>query len=260
MDEQAHLNAEVWEHGDFVGVYATRELRPAEAILLERYRGPLSGRVLELGCGAGRLTGHLAELASELHAIDISPAMIDYCRRAYPRVAFAVGDLRDLSRFGGCFDAVLAPFNVIDVLGDGERRRVLREIHRLLAEDGVLIASSHNLASAPAIARPTRVEGASMRELARSVRRIPLRVRNYRRLAGRQRRERDYAVLVDEAHDFSLLHYYISRDAQQRQFAQEGFELVECLRLSGEPAAAGDEAASASELYYVARPARAQTP
>jgi hypothetical protein len=65
---------------------------------------------------------------------------------------------------------------------------------------------------------------------------------------------------VDEAHDFSLLHYYTSRDAQQRQFAQEGFELVECLRLSGEPVAAGDDAASAAELYYVARPAPAPPP
>jgi hypothetical protein len=29
MDEQAHLNSDIWEHGDFVDFYATRELRPA---------------------------------------------------------------------------------------------------------------------------------------------------------------------------------------------------------------------------------------
>ena len=32
MDEQAHLNADVWEHGDFVAQYATRELRPVEGV------------------------------------------------------------------------------------------------------------------------------------------------------------------------------------------------------------------------------------
>ncbi|HTW43638.1 MAG TPA: methyltransferase domain-containing protein [Solirubrobacteraceae bacterium] len=256
-DEQAHLNAGVWERGDFVALYATHELRPAETILLERHRRQLSGRVLELGCGAGRLTGHLRERARELQAVDISPAMIDYCRRAYPGVAFTVGDLRDLSRFAsGSLDAVLAPFNVIDVLGDSERRRLLREVHRLLVGDGVFIVSSHNLAHAPAIARPTHVDGISPRALARSALRMPRRVRNHRRLAHMQRRERDYAILVDEAHDFSLLHYYISRDAQQRQFAQEGFELLECRELSGEPVGEGETGASASELYYVARPAR----
>ncbi len=258
MDEQEQLNAGVWEHGDFVDLYTTRELRPAEAILLERYREALSGRVLELGCGAGRLTGHLSELTRELHGLDISPAMVEHCRRAYPDVAFTVGDLRDLSGFASdSLDAVLAPFNVIDVLGDGERRRVIGEIRRTLVGEGLLIVSSHNLAYAPAIARPTRVEGRKPRVIAWNLRQIPRRMRNRRRLAPLQRRERDYAVLVDEAHDFSLLHYYISRDAQERQFSEEGFELLECLALSGEPVAAGETCAACPELYYVARPASA---
>ena len=68
-----------------------------------------------------------------------------------------------------------------------------------------------------------------------------------------ERRERDYAVLVDEAHEFTLLHYYISRDAQERQLAEEGFELVECLALSGEPVGPGEARADCAELYYVAR-------
>jgi SAM-dependent methyltransferase len=254
MDEQAHLNADVWEHSDFVAQYATSELRPVETLLLERYRLQLCGRVLELGCGAGRLTGHLSQLSREVHGVDLSPAMVEYCRRAYPSVTFTVGDLRDLSPFaGGSFDVIVAPFNVIDVLGDSERRRVIREIGRLLVDGGLLIVSSHNLHYAPSIARPTRIEERTARGVARSLHQLPRRLRNRRRLAHLQRRERDYAVLVDEAHDFSLLHYYISRDAQARQFAEEGFELLECRQLSGAPVDPGEACAECPELYYVAR-------
>jgi hypothetical protein len=57
QDEQSLVNADVWAHGDFVKDYAWKDLRPAEARLFELHREQLSGRVLELGCGAGRVTG-----------------------------------------------------------------------------------------------------------------------------------------------------------------------------------------------------------
>ena len=98
-DSQALLNAEQWSGGDFVELYASRSLRPVETILIDRYRPALSGRVLELGCGAGRLTGHLIEVARAVEGIDLSPAMIAYCRQTYPRATFRVGDLQDLSAF-----------------------------------------------------------------------------------------------------------------------------------------------------------------
>ncbi|MDT7547825.1 MAG: hypothetical protein QOE84_219, partial [Actinomycetota bacterium] len=125
-DASQRVNDKLWSRLDLVKVYATRDLRPIEVMLLVRYREALSGRVLELGCGAGRLTGYLAELASVAHGVDISPAMVDHCRRAYPRAIFSEGDLRDLSAFDpGSFDVVVASYNVVDVLGDRERRAAL---------------------------------------------------------------------------------------------------------------------------------------
>src|ERR1700730_14061998 len=117
-DVQERLNAEFWERGEYVSYYATEELRVAERTLLERHRDALAGRVLELGCGAGRLTGHLCELAHVLHAVDISPAMVAFCRGCYPRPGVSEADLRDLSQFeDDSFAVVVAPFNVLDVLG-----------------------------------------------------------------------------------------------------------------------------------------------
>jgi SAM-dependent methyltransferase len=253
-DSQERLNAEVWAQADFVDFYATHKLRAVEATLLERHRDALAGRVLELGCGAGRLTGHLCEIAHSLHAVDISPAMVAYCRQTYPKATFSEGDLRDLSRFEPeSFDVVVAPFNVLDVLGDAERRRVLEEIRGVLVSGGLLIMSSHNRGFAPRIGAGLRTYVGNPRQPLESVRHLPRRLRNRRRLAPLQREEGGYAIVNDEAHDFSVLHYYISRDSQEAQFAERGFELLECLDREGRPVAAGEAAAHCPELHYVAR-------
>ena len=54
--------------------------------------------------------------------IDISPTMVDYCRRRYPELEFQVGDLADLSGLADASrDVVVAEFNVLGVLDDPER-------------------------------------------------------------------------------------------------------------------------------------------
>src|SRR5437868_1444323 len=94
---QALVSERVWGDGVHVSAFASRELRPVEVTLLVRYRDELRGRVLELGCGAGRLTGYVVDLAETAVGLDVSPAMVDYCRAHYPEGRFEVGDLRDLS-------------------------------------------------------------------------------------------------------------------------------------------------------------------
>jgi SAM-dependent methyltransferase len=253
-ERQSALNAGVWTRGEFLDEYTSRRLRPVEAVLLDRYREDLHGRVLELGCGAGRLTGHLLERSTSVSALDLSPAMIAYCRRVYRQAEFEVGDLRNLSRFeNGSFEAVVAAFNVLDVVDDRERRGILTEIGRVLLPGGLLIMSSHNLAYAPLIEGPLRLHAESLWGLAHSIKSLPRRVRNRRRLRPLQRVESGYAILNDEAHDFALLHYYTTRDAQDRQLEEEGFELLECLDLNGRSVATGELAAQCPELHYVAR-------
>jgi SAM-dependent methyltransferase len=210
--------------------------------------------VLELACGAGRLTGYLIETAAKAHGIDISAVMIAHCRAAYPDVVFEVGDLRDLSCFAErSFDAVLAPYNALDVLGDDERRRVLREIARLLVGDGLLIMSSHNRAHAARLGVRARLLLGSPRRPVASLRRLPARIRNRRRLMALERETPDYALRNDEAHDFGVLHYYVTLDVQERQLEAAGFQLLECLDLSGGAIARGGQARGCPELHYVAR-------
>jgi SAM-dependent methyltransferase len=254
-DEQTALNEEVWARGEFVDNYARRQLRPVEEVVLERYRQALTGRVLELGSGAGRLTGHLIELGGEVHGLDLAPAMVAYCREAYPGGTFSVGDLRDLSGFAeGALDAVVGTFNVIDVFGDVERRRVFGEVRRVLAPGGLFIVSSHNRGYVPRTSLALRVLSGGTKRPWRSAKGLPRRLRNRRKFRPLEREEPGYALINDEAHDFAVLHYYISCEAQCRQFAEEGFETIECLDLEGHAVAEGAAAAHCSELHYIVRP------
>lgn len=253
-DPVARVNRAAWSRGGQLRHYTTRELRPAEAVILDRHRAALTGRVLELGSGAGRLTGHLAAVAREARGLDLHPEMLEHARTACPQATFDEGDLADLSPYAdGEWDAVVAAWNVLDVLGDGSRRHVLGEIHRILAPEGALIFSSHNRAAAPDVPPPTRLRTSDPLGLAADLLRLPRRWGNHRRLAPLESEHPDHAIVNDSALDYALLHYYIARDDQERQLAAAGFALLECLDHDGRPVPAGAEAAGSSELHYVAR-------
>jgi SAM-dependent methyltransferase len=248
------VNDALWSTADLVRDYSGRTLRPAEVMLLVKYREALGGRALELGCGGGRLSGYLVDLSPDFHGLDISPLMVAHCQRAYPTGHFEVGDLRELPAYPQTeFDLVFASYNVLDVLDDPQRRRVLADINAMLTEGGLLIMSSHNLAFAPSIPKPTSVRAPDPLRGLRELLRVPRRVRNHRRLRKLELIADDHAILIDDAHDFAILHYYIGRDTQERQLASLGFELIDCLDLDGRTVLSGEEAAHAPELHYVAR-------
>jgi SAM-dependent methyltransferase len=237
-------------------------------LLLTRYRDRFAGRVVEIGCGGGRLLGYLVRLARRAEGIDVSPAMVRYCRAAFPEAAVTQGDLRALdSCLEGSFDVVLASDNILDILDDRERRRVLSEIgERYLIDGGLLVFSTHNLAymDAPPPASPDHGRVGRARSLVRkaldtspaaAARGLARRRReriNRQRLAPLQYRAADHAVLNDEAHEYGLLHYYIRRGDQQRQLESLGFALIECLELDGAAVPDGRDGVGPS-LYYVAR-------
>jgi len=263
--DQVSANERLWRAGAYVDVYATRSLAPVEVMILVRYREALSGRVVEVGCGAGRVLGYLVDLGGEVCGIDLSPDMVAYCRRTYPAADVRVGDAAALGDvIPGPFDAIVAANNLVDVFDDGRRRAVLAEFGRLLAPDGVLIFSSHNLADLRRVTRERPqarsglqrigdiLLGHSLRELISAARRLPARIRNRRRLAPLQQTTDDYAIVNDETFDYGLLHYYIGRDAQERQLRAAGLELIECLDPDGGPVPGGRDGAG-PWLHYVAR-------
>jgi SAM-dependent methyltransferase len=252
--EPGAVNTAWWRRGRFVGLYATRILRPVEVMLVVRHREQLAGRVLELGCGAGRITGYLLALGREVTGLDVSPAMIAECRRRYPGGRFLEGDMADLSGFpNSSLDVVIVGFNVLDIFGDARRRQTLREIHRVLAPDGLLIMSSHNRAHLPLVPGPRHIRRSDPLRFTADLVRAPLRSVRHRRLRTLERNERGYAILSDGTHGFAFVHYFITPESQFRQLEEEGFEPLSCEDLDGEPLADGDRAPTCPELHYVAR-------
>ena len=248
---QARASDAAWNAGNHVATYANRSLRPAEVMVLVTYRDALRGRVLEIGCGAGRVTGYLVALGGDVHGLDVSARMVEHCVATYPAGTFSQGDMRDLSAFGpGSFDVVVAAYAVLDVVNDTERRQALGEIHRVLAPDGLLIMSSHNRAFT--ITGPVDTSRGLL-GTALDLRRAPRRLRNRRSLRRYEVQRQDYAILNDSAHDYSVLHYYITRDVQEHQLSELGFELIECTDLDARAVAPGQTASEHPELHYVAR-------
>jgi SAM-dependent methyltransferase len=248
----ADHNAAVWRTGAWVSNYDDWRLSPAEILLLLRYRESLSGRVLELGPGAGRVTGYLAELATELTALEISPDMADACRRRVPSATVLVGDMEDLGDVADAsLEAVVGTCNVLDVLDDPERRALLTEIRRILVPGGLLVFSSHNRDAG--VRRPWHPQDWHRpRALASFVMRFATHLRNHRRLRALERDAGDYALRNDEAHGFTMVLYSISAESQRRQLAETGFTLERCLTDDGQ-ALSGAEKSTAPYLHYAAR-------
>jgi SAM-dependent methyltransferase len=102
------------------------------------------GRVLELGCGTGRVTVPLARTgAAEVVGIDRSAPMLARgrarLRRArLPKVGLVRGDIRHLPFAGGSFDTVLAPYGVLQsLLRENDLLDTLGAVAALLPRGGV---------------------------------------------------------------------------------------------------------------------------
>lgn len=91
-DERARQNARFyvvtsradWTDEEF---FASGERAIAEDILTDmtnicQGKNPAEMRVLEIGCGAGRLTRALANIFGEVHAVDVSGEMVEQARQA----------------------------------------------------------------------------------------------------------------------------------------------------------------------------------
>jgi SAM-dependent methyltransferase len=91
--------------------------------------------VLELGCGAGRLTRPLLDKGHAVTAVDNSPDMLQHVPGAAEKVC---GDIERLE-LGRTFDAVLLASNLINVADDAGRRALLDACRRHLSPRGVLL-------------------------------------------------------------------------------------------------------------------------
>lgn len=97
-------------------------------------------RVVELGCGSGRILAALADQVAELHGVDASEETLALARKKLP--ASVKLHRGEMERFdvGGGFDRVLIPFNGIYCLPDLESVRcAFAQVEKALAAGGLLV-------------------------------------------------------------------------------------------------------------------------
>lgn len=108
-----------------------------------RLRSPM--RVLDLGCGYGRIANRLAAEGLVVTALDQSADLLDLARRAAsdPPPEFIEGDMRALE-MRECFDAVLLWFSTFGYFDELENAAVLTGTFRCLRPGGRLAIETRN--------------------------------------------------------------------------------------------------------------------
>jgi SAM-dependent methyltransferase len=147
--------AEGWEGWDeYAAFYDWENARTVGRRDVAFWRGLAArakGRVLELGCGTGRVLVPLAREGARVVGVDRSAPMLDRARRklaraaarrrasgARPlRAALVRGDIRHLPWRPQAFGLVMAPYGILQSLTrDADLRRTLASVHRVLAPGG----------------------------------------------------------------------------------------------------------------------------
>ncbi|WP_030908684.1 class I SAM-dependent methyltransferase [Streptosporangium amethystogenes] len=119
---------------------------------------PPGARVLDAGCGTGRVAIRLAELGYDCVGVDLDASMLEVARRAAPELPWILADLSDLSDLGDLggsaeravpgerrgqgerFDMVVAAGNVIPLLAPGTEARTVAGLAALLRPGGLLVS------------------------------------------------------------------------------------------------------------------------
>ena len=210
-------------------------LMKPERVILDHLRGELANRpLLDIGVGGGRTTKYLLEISRNYTGIDYAPQFVSLVRRKFGLDTIFLCDARDMRRFADeAFDFVLFSFNGLDYIDHAGRLQALDEVRRVLKPGGAFAFSTHNrgwrdIGKLPWQRSPKWRSG-FVRDCATAL----VHSGRRRRMKRLEQQTREYAILNDLAHGYSLLHYHITIPDQVRQLQARGFGDTVAYDMSG---------------------------
>lgn len=108
------------------------------------------GKLIDLGCGTGRLLRHFARKGFECTGVDLSEAMLNVARTKVANEKLSAelirANLVELDAIpGGAFDYAACLFSTLGmILGRENRQRFLRHVRRILKPWGRFVVHVHN--------------------------------------------------------------------------------------------------------------------
>ncbi|MBA4187923.1 MAG: hypothetical protein C0467_07880 [Planctomycetaceae bacterium] len=120
-------------------------LATADVAFCERAFPP-PGRLVDLGCGTGRLCVHFAGKGYDCVGVDLSDEMLAKARENEPRVSWVKGNLVDLAELPpASFDYAACLFSTLGMVrGADNRAKVVSNAFRLLKPGGRFVLHAHN--------------------------------------------------------------------------------------------------------------------
>jgi SAM-dependent methyltransferase len=110
-----------------------------EARLVDAFL-PRGARVLDAGCGPGRVGAFLHEAGHDVVGVDVDPVLIAAAEKDHPGPRWLVGDLAELDLPAAGvpepFDGIVCAGNVMTFLAPSTRPEVLRRLRAHLRPDG----------------------------------------------------------------------------------------------------------------------------
>lgn len=97
---------------------------------------PRGAKILDAGCGTGRIGGYLASCGHRVTGTDLDPYLVGVAQRDFPDVAWHVGDLTRDAIPESNFDLAVVAGNVFGFIEPEGREAALHTIHAALAVGG----------------------------------------------------------------------------------------------------------------------------
>jgi SAM-dependent methyltransferase len=103
------------------------------------------GRVLDVGCGGGRVCLHLQQRGQEVVGVDISAGAVEVCRRRGVRDV-RLCSIDDVDDSLGVFDTIVMLGNNFGLFASAAKaKRLLRRFHRLTSARGRIVAETRDV-------------------------------------------------------------------------------------------------------------------